>query len=92
VPVVRNAQGEKLSKQTGALAVQPGEYGDSAGGEAAAVAALLNAARFLGLHPAPEGAPGPATLAAFWQQAVPAWASLLSERGATLAGPTISAS
>jgi len=59
------------------------------------VAALLDAARFLGLHLAPAGAPAtsvPATLAAFWEQAVPAWASLLAERGAPLAGPTISAS
>jgi glutamyl-Q tRNA(Asp) synthetase len=82
VPVVRNANGEKLSKQTGALAIQPGGYGDN---EAAAVAALLDAARFLGLHLAPVASSLPTTLAAFWQQAVPAWARLLAERGATLA-------
>jgi glutamyl-Q tRNA(Asp) synthetase len=82
VPVVRNANGEKLSKQTGALAVRPGMYGNDQGddSEAAAVAALLDAARFLGLHPDP----GASSLAAFWQQAVPAWASLLAKRGATL--------
>jgi len=77
VPVVRNANGEKLSKQTGALAVQPGARGNS---EGAAVAALLKAARFLGLDVA-----APSTLDAFWQQAVPAWARLLAERGAPAA-------
>jgi glutamyl-Q tRNA(Asp) synthetase len=81
VPVMRNANGEKLSKQTGALAVQPGASGDN---EAAAVAALLDAARFLGLHLAPAASSQSATLAAFWQQAVPAWTRLLAERGATL--------
>jgi glutamyl-Q tRNA(Asp) synthetase len=81
VPVVRNANGEKLSKQTGALAVEPGVHGDN---EAAAVAALLDAARFLGLQLDPAASSLPATPAAFWQQAVPAWASLLAERGATL--------
>jgi len=70
VPVVRNEQGEKLSKQTGALAVQSGD-------EAGAVAALVGAARFLGLDIAPG-----ATLSGFWQAAVPAWASLLAARGA----------
>jgi glutamyl-Q tRNA(Asp) synthetase len=86
VPVVRNANGEKLSKQTGALAVQPGMYGDDEGGdgERAAVAALLDAARFLGLHLDPAASSMPASLAAFWQQAIPAWARLLAERGATL--------
>jgi glutamyl-Q tRNA(Asp) synthetase len=68
VPVVRNAAGEKLSKQTGALAVQPGD-------EAAAVAALLESARFLGLEVEPVN-----SLAGFWQAAVPAWARLLSLR------------
>jgi glutamyl-Q tRNA(Asp) synthetase len=88
VPIVRNANGEKLSKQTGALAVQPGAHGNS---ELAAVAALLDAARFLGLHLAPA-ASIPTTLAAFWEQAVPAWASLLAERGATLPPAATSAS
>jgi glutamyl-Q tRNA(Asp) synthetase len=79
VPVVRNANGEKLSKQTGALAILPGN-GD---GEKAAVAALQQAAGFLGLRPA-VCAPSVTSLAAFWQEAVPAWASLLAERGALL--------
>ena len=75
VPVVRNENGEKLSKQTGALAVQPGD-------EAAAVAALRDAARFLGLDLGPSGAEAGASLAAFWQAAVPAWARLLAAREA----------
>jgi glutamyl-Q tRNA(Asp) synthetase len=70
VPVVRNQNGEKLSKQTGALAVLPGD-------EAAAVKALLDAARFLGLP-----LERPATLAAFWNAAIPAWSALLAEREA----------
>jgi glutamyl-Q tRNA(Asp) synthetase len=68
VPVVRNAAGEKLSKQTGALAVRPGD-------EAAAVAALLDAARFLGL-----GLERADSLAGFWQAAIPAWHSMLARR------------
>ena len=64
VPVVRNANGEKLSKQTGALAVRPGD-------EDAAVAALRQSAGFLGLE---VGEPG--SLDAFWRVAVPAWAAL----------------
>ena len=68
VPVVRNANGEKLSKQTGALAVLPGD-------EAAAIDALMDAARFLGLPFA-----APATLAGFWERAIPAWSALLAER------------
>jgi glutamyl-Q tRNA(Asp) synthetase len=75
VPVVRNAAGEKLSKQTGALAVQPDD-------EAAAVAALLESARFLGLEVEPVE-----SLAGFWQAAVPAWARLLSLREATSINP-----
>ena len=83
VPVVRNENGEKLSKQTGALAVQPGD-------EAAAVAVLRDAARFLGLGLDRELGPAAAgagvntnvSLAAFWQAAVPAWASLLAAREA----------
>jgi glutamyl-Q tRNA(Asp) synthetase len=69
VPVVRNANGEKLSKQTGALAVLPGD-------EAAAIDALTEAARFLGLPLA-----RPATLAGFWERAVPAWSAMLDETG-----------
>ncbi|MCD2515975.1 tRNA glutamyl-Q(34) synthetase GluQRS [Massilia sp. G4R7] len=68
VPVVRNELGEKLSKQTGALAVAPGD-------EQAAVAALSDATRFLGLQLAPVE-----SLDAFWRAAVPAWANLLRER------------
>ncbi|MDP3669437.1 MAG: tRNA glutamyl-Q(34) synthetase GluQRS [Telluria sp.] len=66
VPVLRNADGEKLSKQTGAVAVAPGD-------RAAAVAALRAAARFLGL----EVQAG--SVAQFWQSAVPAWAAALRE-------------
>jgi glutamyl-Q tRNA(Asp) synthetase len=61
VPVVRNAAGEKLSKQTGALAVRPGD-------EAGAVAALRESAGFLRLDVPPAG-----SLAEFWRLAVPAW-------------------
>jgi hypothetical protein len=43
----------------------------------------MDAARFLGLHLEPV-ASVPTSLSAFWQQAIPAWASLLAERGATL--------
>lgn len=68
VPVVRNANGEKLSKQTGALAVAPGD-------ETAAVDALLQAAGFLGLP-----LDRPASLHAFWQAAIPAWSQLLAGR------------
>ena len=68
VPLVRNANGEKLSKQTGALAVRPG---DAAG----AVAALREAAGFLGLDLPPVD-----SLEAFWRAAVPAWAALVAAR------------
>jgi glutamyl-Q tRNA(Asp) synthetase len=90
---VRNANGEKLSKQTGALAILPGGHDNE---EQAAVAALRQAAGFLGLHlgPAADGSAGAAggSLAAFWQEAVPAWAGLLAERGATLAASASAAS
>jgi glutamyl-Q tRNA(Asp) synthetase len=69
VPVVRNALGEKLSKQTGALAVR------SDGDEGAAVAALRQAAGFLGLD---VGAAD--SLASFYAAAVPAWSRLLDAR------------
>ncbi|MDL2357493.1 MAG: tRNA glutamyl-Q(34) synthetase GluQRS [Pseudomonadota bacterium] len=72
VPVLRNAHGEKLSKQTGAAAVTPHD-------EAQAVAALLDAARGLGL---PLG--HAASLAAFWDAAIPAWAALLAAHGERL--------
>jgi glutamyl-Q tRNA(Asp) synthetase len=78
VPLVRNENGEKLSKQTGALAVQPGD-------EAGAVAALRAAARFLGLDlGTPSNVGKGDTLTKYWQAAVPAWASLLARRGAEL--------
>ncbi|WLI87627.1 tRNA glutamyl-Q(34) synthetase GluQRS [Massilia sp. R2A-15] len=72
VPVLRNEQGEKLSKQTGAAAV-------TAHDEAGAVAALMDAARGLGLALAPAG-----SLDGFWRDAIPAWAALLSARGETI--------
>jgi len=74
VPVVRNSAGEKLSKQTGALAVQPGDEG-------AAVAALVQASSFLGLDFG-AAATHLGSLEAFWRVAVPAWARLLEVRGA----------
>jgi glutamyl-Q tRNA(Asp) synthetase len=70
VPVVRNALGEKLSKQTGAVAVAPGDA-------QAALAALMEAAGFLGL-----GVGKPAGVPAFWAAAVPAWDAQLRQRGA----------
>jgi glutamyl-Q tRNA(Asp) synthetase len=69
VPVVKNALGEKLSKQTGALAVQ-------AGSDAEALAALQQAARALTLDLQA------ASLAAFWQAALPAWERLLAAKAA----------
>ena len=68
VPVLRNANGEKLSKQTEAQAVLAGD-------EAGAIDALLAAARFLGLPLA-----RPASLVGFWAAAIPAWAALLATR------------
>ncbi len=73
VPVVRNEKGEKLSKQTGAVALVARD-------EAEAVALLRDAAQALAL---PVGAP--ATLAAFWRNAVPAWAAMLEARQARAA-------
>ena len=70
VPVVRNANGEKLSKQTEARAVLPGD-------EAAGIDALVEAAHFLGL-----AFERPATLARFWERAIPAWAAMLEARQA----------
>lgn len=77
VPVVRNANGEKLSKQTGALAV-------TAGDERAAVAALMQAARFLDLGLDVTQNPSHSR-EAFWQAAIPAWGRLLARRAD---GPT----
>jgi len=74
VPVVRNAAGEKLSKQTGALAVRPGDG-------AAAVAALRAAAGFLGID-----LPAAGSLDEFWRAAIPAWAALIAAREAAACG------
>lgn len=63
VPVVRNADGEKLSKQTGALAVAPDNEGQ-------ALRALQAAAAFLQLPVAPTD-----SISTFWQAAIPAWAN-----------------
>lgn len=68
VPVLRNANGEKLSKQTEAQAVLAGD-------EASAIDALMAAARFLGLPLA-----RPKSLAGFWEAAIPAWAAMLQTR------------
>lgn len=63
VPVVRNPDGEKLSKQTGAIAIAPS-------GEPEALAVLLQAATSLGLAIAHAD-----SLDTFWAAAIPAWAS-----------------
>ncbi|HEU4622963.1 MAG TPA: tRNA glutamyl-Q(34) synthetase GluQRS [Burkholderiaceae bacterium] len=69
VPIVRNAMGEKLSKQTHAPAVNSGD----------ALAELERAARHLGLALAPGR-----TLHDFWLRAPDAWASLLAAHGTAL--------
>ena len=60
VPVVRNAAGEKLSKQTGAQALDRSHP----------VTMLMNAAQALDLNVQPANE----SLPAFWEAAVPAWA------------------
>lgn len=60
VPVVTNAAGEKLSKQTGASALDRSQP----------VETLTNAARLLGLDVRPAND----SLQAFWEAAVPLWA------------------
>jgi glutamyl-Q tRNA(Asp) synthetase len=60
VPVVTNAGGEKLSKQTGALALDPSRP----------QAELNDAARFLGLPDSPAK-----SLDDFWRRAIDAWAT-----------------
>ncbi len=70
LPVLRNAHGEKLSKQTGAAAV-------TARDDAEALAVLMAAARALGLPL--QAVP---SMPAFWRAAVPAWAALLAARAA----------
>ncbi|OYO26552.1 tRNA glutamyl-Q(34) synthetase GluQRS [Janthinobacterium sp. PC23-8] len=69
VPVVNNALGEKLSKQTGALAFDTGTPALDL-----LASALLPAARFLGLDVQANN------LDDFWRRAIPAWARRLSER------------
>jgi len=68
VPVLRNDAGEKLSKQTGALSIAPGD-------DVAAIDALLSAAHFLGL-PVQRAQ----SLDTFWQAAIDAWSDLLNLR------------
>ena len=68
VPVVTNGSGEKLSKQTGALAFDPGT---DAG--ALLASALQPAARFLGLEVRADSVEG------FWQRAIPAWEQRLAQ-------------
>ena len=60
VPVLMNEKGEKLSKQTGAFALD----------RSRPVQALMQASKTLGL----ELSPANTTLQAFWDAAVPAWA------------------
>ena len=59
VDLVRNAAGEKLSKQTGAVALDLGKV----------AATLATAARSLGLQPTPG-----LTMDGFWQEAIAQWA------------------
>lgn len=66
VPVVTNADGEKLSKQTGAQALDASRP----------LEALLAAARHLGLE---LHGPAPATLAAFQLDAIDAWKRRLGQ-------------
>jgi glutamyl-Q tRNA(Asp) synthetase len=67
VPVVANADGEKLSKQTGAQAFDTG-----AEPESLVASALVPAARFLGLDVRADSIDG------FWRAAIPAWAAMLA--------------
>ena len=76
VPVVANADGEKLSKQTGAQA-----FDNGAPVAQLLESALLPAARFLGLEVQAD------SVEQFWRDAVPAWARLLEMRGAQSGGP-----
>lgn len=69
VPVVRNALGEKLSKQTGATALAPLNEDD-------AVAMLHTAAQALGMRMGPSS-----SISQFWRDALPAWARLLEVNG-----------
>ncbi|MYN08935.1 tRNA glutamyl-Q(34) synthetase GluQRS [Pseudoduganella aquatica] len=69
VPVVANADGEKLSKQTGAQA-----FDNGAPVAQLLESALLPAARFLGLNLQAD------SVEAFWRAAVPAWERLLAAK------------
>lgn len=71
VPVVNNELGEKLSKQTGALA-----FDNGTAPEQLLHSAILPAARFLGLDIQARD------LREFWTLAVPAWDRLLREHNA----------
>ncbi len=62
VPVVRNASGEKLSKQTGAQSLDMSRP----------LQELMAATHYLGL----EIVPAAETLQAFWEAAIPAWSRL----------------
>lgn len=67
VPVLADAAGEKLSKQTGAAPL---------GADlclARRLACLAQAAHFLGLGLGPEAAPEHASIPRFWEQATAAW-------------------
>ncbi len=72
--VVRNADGQKLSKQTGATAIEPHS-------EQEAIAVLLQSAGYLGLT-----LPQASTLEGFWRVAIPAWAALIGLEGRNQAG------
>jgi glutamyl-Q tRNA(Asp) synthetase len=74
VPVLTNAQGEKLSKQTGARA-----FDQDLPQSALLEAALLPAAQFLGLEVRAQ------SMDEFWRLAIPAWARVLERRAAALA-------
>ncbi|MES2257380.1 MAG: tRNA glutamyl-Q(34) synthetase GluQRS [Pseudomonadota bacterium] len=71
VPVVANADGEKLSKQTGAQA-----FDNGAPLAELLRSALLPAARFLGIELQAD------SVAGFWDLALPAWEQLLRRRQA----------
>ncbi|GGC84872.1 tRNA glutamyl-Q(34) synthetase GluQRS [Undibacterium terreum] len=71
VPVVNNANGEKLSKQTGAIA-----FDDGSSGQDLLKKALLPAAQFLGLHISAD------SIEEFWKAAIPAWKEMLEKRQA----------
>lgn len=69
IPVVTNADGEKLSKQTGAQA-----FDEGLSDQDMLHKALLPAAQFLGLRVEAD------SMEKFWERAVPAWKQLLENR------------